>query len=628
MMRKTVSILLLVLLLGVMLIPVAIKQLSPPDDRTFQGAHLADLTYQEVSFTNTEQGIQLGGMLFVPEGVGPFPAAVIIHGAGTSVRDNYWYLTMTQYLQENGIVVLLPDKRGSEKSEGDWHTSSFEDLATDTLAAISYLKEQDQVAISKIGVIGCSQGGQLSPLVAAQSPDVAFLVDVVGTSLPLYDVLHYEETNNLREIGFLPGVSDLIAYPSTYIIRKFRQKEFWNAVGNFDALSYWQDLSIPALVMYGSDDTNVPAEASKARLEKLNKENIVVNIYAGSGHPLEDPPSMGNDIFREEALMDIENFIHSIVPTGISFATPDFVFQGDDPSIPIVTHDPSPEIKNLYINPGAVLFHEGQFHMFFNSFTAWPGTIKVGYLTSRDGYHWQMVQDAPVFTTDQIPFGDGQADVSSVLVMDDGTWLMYFHTIRSGQIGRATAASPLGPWSVGADPILNPGPSGAWDELGVIWPSVVRDENGYRMYYGGKRALNTAIGLATSPDGITWTKHDDPETTNELYAESDPVLTVDASWELNKVDRPRVTHSPDGWVMIFQGGPIEMRGLALSDDGLHWQKYPSNPVFTSKSFPIPNAKTWDTNLLYKNGIYYYFMELGSLGETSLYLTMHKGSLGK
>ena len=625
-MRKTASILLLVVLLGVVLVPVVIKQLSPPDERTFQGAHLAGLTYQEVSFANTEQGLQLGGLLFVPEGAGPFPAAVVIQGAGTSQRDNYWYLTMTQYLQENGILVLLPDKRGSEKSEGDWHTSSFEDLATDTLAAIAYLKEQDQVGISQIGIIGMSQGGQLSPLVAVQSPDVTFLVDVVGTSLPLYDELHYEETNNLREIGFLPGISDLIAYPSTYVLRKFRQKEFWDAVGNFDALPYWQELSIPALVMYGGDDPNVPAEASKTRLDELSKENIVVKIYQGSGHALQDPPGMGNSIFRKEALMDIENFIHSVVPPAISFVTPNFVFQGDDPSIPMVTHNPSPEIKNLYINPGAVLFHDGQFHMFFNSFTAWPGTIKVGYMTSKDGYHWQMTQDTPVFITDQITFGNGQADVSSVLVTDDGTWVMYFHTIRDGQIGRATAASPLGPWSVDASPVLNPGPSGAWDEEGVIWPSVVRDENGYRMYYGGKNALNTAIGLATSPDGTAWTKYNDPETTDELYAESDPVLTAEADWNLGKVDRPCVTRSPDGWVMIFQGGPIEMRGLALSNDGLHWQTYPSNPIFTEASFPIPNAKTWDTTLLYYEGLYYYFMELGSLSGTDLYLTTHQGNL--
>src|SRR5215207_4657153 len=145
-------------------------------------------------------------------------------------------------------------------------------------------------------------------------------------------------------------------------------------------------------------------------------------------------------------------------PRPIIFAEPNFIFQGDDPTIPIVTHEPSSEIENLYINPGAVVFHEGMFHMFFNSFTAWPGLVKIGYMTSSDGYHWDMAQDAPVLTSDQIPFGDGKADVSSVVVMDDGTWVMYFHTVSDGEIGRATATSLLGPWEVDPEPILKPGP--------------------------------------------------------------------------------------------------------------------------------------------------------------------------
>ena len=78
-------------------------------------------------------------------------------------------------------------------------------------------------------------------------------------------------------------------------------------------LPYWKELSIPTLVMYGSDDPNVPAEASKARLVALNKENIIVNIYEGSEHALQDPPGMGNNIFRDEALMDIRNFIDTVV---------------------------------------------------------------------------------------------------------------------------------------------------------------------------------------------------------------------------------------------------------------------------------------------------------------------------
>ena len=36
---------------------------------------------------------------------------VLIHGSGPSRRESGWYLTLTKYLQDNGVLVLLPDKR-------------------------------------------------------------------------------------------------------------------------------------------------------------------------------------------------------------------------------------------------------------------------------------------------------------------------------------------------------------------------------------------------------------------------------------------------------------------------------------------------------------------------------------
>jgi dienelactone hydrolase len=304
---------LVLVFLAIVLGPVAVTQAKGQTRRrTYSNPGLSSMRYMEVTFRNEAQDLTLAGMLFVPDGTGPFPAVAMIHGAGTSVRDNIWYLTLANYLRENGVLVLLPDKRGSVKSEGNWRTSSYEDLATDTVAAVEFLKTQKLVSVSKIGIIGMSQGGQISPYVVHLSNAVDFLVDVVGTSLDSYDVLHYEETNNLREMGFLPGVADLIAYPSTWVLRNFTQKEFWNAVGNFDALPYWEELSVPALVMYGSDDPNVPAEASRARLEKLNKSNIEVMIYEGSAHALQDPPGEGDSIFRDEALTDIKEFINSV----------------------------------------------------------------------------------------------------------------------------------------------------------------------------------------------------------------------------------------------------------------------------------------------------------------------------
>ncbi len=304
-----------VLLLGflaLLMVPVLITQIAKPDRRSFEWVELKDTSYQEISFQNTAQNLVLAGMLFVPEGEGPFPAAVIIHGSGTSHRDSGWYLTLTQYLQENGIVVLLPDKRGSEQSEGDWRTASFEDLSTDSVAAVSFLKNQEEATISDIGVIGLSQGGHIAPVVADQTQDIAFVVNIVGGAVPMHDLLVYEETHNLRELGILPGVSDLLAYPASWSITKVRQRGFWDAIGNFDPVPYWQRLSVDSLVLYGENDTNVPSSESAAILRSLGNPNIDVKIYGDSGHALESPEGKGRSIFREDALRDIRDFIHSL----------------------------------------------------------------------------------------------------------------------------------------------------------------------------------------------------------------------------------------------------------------------------------------------------------------------------
>ncbi|NCF23684.1 MAG: alpha/beta fold hydrolase [Gammaproteobacteria bacterium] len=310
-MKKLITLLTLAFL-ALLIVPVLVARTNSPDQRNFEFVELADTSFREISFENASQELMLAGMLFVPDGEGPFPAAVIIHGSGTSRRDNGWYLTLTKYLQDKGIVVLLPDKRGSEKSEGDWRTASFEDLATDTVAAVDFLKHQEQVAISEIGVIGMSQGGHFAPVAAAQSGDIAFIVNVVGGAIPMHDQLVYEENHNLRQIGVLPGLSDVLAYPAAWSLIRIRQKTFWSAIGNFDPIPYWQRTSVPSLVLYGEQDTNVPSAESAARLRALQNPEIEVKIYEGSGHALEDPIGRGNTIIRKETLDDIRDFILSV----------------------------------------------------------------------------------------------------------------------------------------------------------------------------------------------------------------------------------------------------------------------------------------------------------------------------
>lgn len=307
-----------------------------------------------------------------------------------------------------------------------------------------------------------------------------------------------------------------------------------------------------------------------------------------------------------------------------------FAFVGENPRNPVVPRGPGARWDGKYINPGAVLVQDGVFHMFRNGFKNWPGDISVGHATSPDGQVWSGLEAQPVLRSGQVPFAAPGVDVSSALVTDEGTWVLYFHTVnfaQSWQIGRASAPSPQGPWAVDPQPVLSPGPAGAWDERHLMWPSVVRTEDGYAMLYGGQNNNGqTRIGLAVSTDGVRWEKYDDPSTTQRALAQSDPVLAPGQGWDAGSVNRPEVQRTPDGWVMVYQGGgDLNNRGLAFSTDGVVWKPHPDNPVLTQRDFPN-GGTTWDTALVFHDGAYHYFMEIGSLAFTNIFLAVHQGPL--
>jgi dipeptidyl aminopeptidase/acylaminoacyl peptidase len=292
----------------IIFVPPAIRSIWPKVQRTLRGPALSTLDHVSIAFESAD-GLELGGMLFLPESRDPVPAVVMIHGSGPSTRDNPWYLTFVQALVENGIAVLLPDKRGSEASGGDWRTASFSDFTADAKGAIEFLLSEHGSSISSVGVMGLSQGGQVAPLVAADSTEVAFVINVVGSVVPFREALYYEENKNIRALGVVPGVSHAIALVSSWHIRTFRQPEFWSRVADYDALSHWARVSQPALVLLGENDQNTPSRRSARRLRSLGMSNISVEVYPGSGHALEPPD--GNAYVRREVLDRIVSFINT-----------------------------------------------------------------------------------------------------------------------------------------------------------------------------------------------------------------------------------------------------------------------------------------------------------------------------
>jgi hypothetical protein len=131
-----------------------------------------------------------------------------------------------------------------------------------------------------------------------------------------------------------------------------------------------------------------------------------------------------------------------------------------------------------------------------------------------------------------------------------------------------TSTAPhAAPWvKYPANPVLEAGPPGSWDELGVGSPCVIRSgAHSYIMWYAGTGAAGMQIGIATSSDGITWEK----DARNPIFG-----LGNTGEWDADGIGDPCVFLEGTHYVMYYSGGqaPRRMIGCATSDDGFIWYR--------------------------------------------------------
>ena len=148
---------------------------------------------EEVVYENSQAAIKLFGTLTLPRTEGPFPAVLLIGGSGTDDRDNGFshrtFLVLADYLTRRGIATLRADKRGVWKSTGDFYTATTKDFASDALTGVGCLKTRKEINPAQIGIIGHSEGAMIAPMLAARSPDIAFIVMMAGAGVPLDKLL-------------------------------------------------------------------------------------------------------------------------------------------------------------------------------------------------------------------------------------------------------------------------------------------------------------------------------------------------------------------------------------------------------------------------------------------------------
>lgn len=162
-------------------------------------APASDAGFSERDVTVGKGERALPGTLAMPNGAGPFPAVVLVHGSGPQDRDetigpNRVFLDIARGLAAQGIAVLRYDKRSKARPQDAAGAATIDTETTDdAVLALRSLRAVQTVDVKRLFVLGHSQGGMMAPRIAAHARQagspVAGLVLMAAPSRKLLDIL-------------------------------------------------------------------------------------------------------------------------------------------------------------------------------------------------------------------------------------------------------------------------------------------------------------------------------------------------------------------------------------------------------------------------------------------------------
>jgi len=247
------------------------------------------ITYQEV------EGESLKLDMARPDGEGPFPALVFIHGGGWTGGNRQAFRGQIQEAAKRGYVAVSISYRlmkfDMEKKETTTAQPIFPTQIHDCKAAVRWLRanaEKYQADPDRIGVIGASAGGHLSLLVGLSGKDA----DLEG------DGPHLDQSSQVQAVVNIFGPTEMVTghQGSTlaWIFRLFMGGTPEETPETYKAASpvtYARAGAPPILTLHGDQDQVVPvqqAELLDERLKAAGAPHTLV-ILEGQGHGFAGP---------------------------------------------------------------------------------------------------------------------------------------------------------------------------------------------------------------------------------------------------------------------------------------------------------------------------------------------------
>jgi dipeptidyl aminopeptidase/acylaminoacyl peptidase len=272
--------------------PTTLTEIYRSESAAWAPERVTDMTGQvsewplgtrEVVQWTSEDGTEVEGVLFLPEGYDPnraYPTLVIIHGGPSGIDwpvlvESYVY-PVSQWLAK-GAVVFQPNYRGSIGYGQDFRALNYRNLgvgdAWDVESGVQHLIDQGIAHPDSLGAMGWSQGGYIS----------AFLTTT---------------SDNYKAISVGAGISNWMTYYVNTDIHPFTRHYLgatpWedpDVYAKTSPMTYINDAQTPTLIQHGENDARVPIPNAYELYQGLQDVGVETKliVYKDFGHGITRP---------------------------------------------------------------------------------------------------------------------------------------------------------------------------------------------------------------------------------------------------------------------------------------------------------------------------------------------------
>ena len=250
---------------------------------------------------DTEKGEprEVPAFYYRPQGNGPFPVIIYIHGGPESQYRPSFSSSFQMWLSELGAAVIAPNVRGSVGYGNEYLSLDDgyrrEDAVKDIGALLDWIQGQEELDASRVAVYGGSYGGYMVLAAAVHYSDrLKAAVDLVGIS---------------NFVTFLENTEDYRRELRRTEYGDERDPEMRAFLQSISPLNNAEKIRVPLLVVQGQNDPRVPVSESEQIVSALRERgNTVWYINAlNEGHGYDRKEN--RDVYQQAAMLFLQQHL-------------------------------------------------------------------------------------------------------------------------------------------------------------------------------------------------------------------------------------------------------------------------------------------------------------------------------